>query len=617
MILYKNSAIEFRNDVDDSSITDRIEEEYSRKMGRKASSGERMAWNNSMRFMETIVRKSQIPDDCGILVEYSIPSTSKRIDFVIAGHDESDSRNFLIIELKQWTEAEATGKDGLVLTYLNNGLHETTHPAYQAYSYKKYLKDMNVAVYKGDINAISCAYLHNYKKKKDEPLLREQYRKIIEDSPVFFNSDTERLERFVKKYVGKGKGLQILYEVENGKIHPSKKFIEYVSDIFRGNPVYTLLDEQKVAYSNILSIAAREKGKATVIVDGGPGTGKSVVAMNAFISLLQKNLNVRFVAPNSAFRECLVDTLAKHKVETKSRIKKLFSGSSVFVEAGLDDFDVIVCDEAHRLKKKGARWYSGESQIEDIVRVARVSVFFVDDFQAIRPDDEGKAARIEQVAAGYGSEVYKVRLESQFRCSGANGYINWVTHILQIADTGNYDGWEEGAFDFKLFDDPNELYAAVCRLNGEGFKARLLAGYAWPWTPEKEGNHNAEVEDVSIEEYGFRMPWNSRSCRESWATDPSMSNQVGCIHTSQGLEFDYVGVLIGNDLRYDPVKGLLYADYSNYHDTSGKKGLKGDNDTLTSYVKNIYRVLMTRGMRGCYVFCRDSSLKEYIKSRLS
>ena len=617
MILYKNSAIEFRNDVDGNLISERIEDEYFRKMGRKASPGERMAWNNSMHFMETIVRKSRIPDDCGVLVEYNIPSTSKRIDFVLTGHDENDSRNFLIVELKQWTEAEATDKDGLVLTYLNSGLHETTHPAYQAYSYKKYLRDMNEAVWQGDINAVSCAYLHNYKRKKDEPLLREQYKKITEDTPLFFNSDAEKLESFVQRHVGKGKGMEILYEVENGKIRPSKKLVEYVSDIYRGNPVYTLLDEQKVACSNILSIAGKKrKGKATVIVDGAPGTGKSVVAMNAFVSLLEMHLNVRFVAPNSAFRESMVDTLGKSKADTKKKIGYLFSGSSSYINAKTDEFDALVCDEAHRLKKKGAYMYKGESQVEDIVRASRVSVFFVDDFQAIRPDDEGKVSRIEEVAMKYGSEVFKVRLDSQFRCSGTDGYINWVTHTLQIADTGNYGGWDKDAFDFRLFDDPMALYAAVCRLNGEGFKARLLAGYAWPWTQEKDGNADAQVDDVTIEEYGFHMPWNSRLKREEWATDPSTINQVGCVHTSQGLEFDYAGVIIGNDLRYDPVTGKLYADFKNYYDVPGKKGLKNDNETLTSYVKNIYRVLLTRGMKGCYVFCRDKGMKEYLRSRL-
>lgn len=615
MILYQNSAKEFRDDVDNNVIAERIEKEYVRKMGRSVGGSEKRAWNNSMHFMETIIRRSMIPDDCGVMIEYNIPSTSKRIDFVVTGHDENGTSNFLIVELKQWESAEATEKEGLVRTVINNGVRETTHPSYQAYSYKKYLRDMNSAVYLGNIRAVSCAYLHNYRKKINEPLLDDQYREITEDTPVFFQSDAEKLEDFVSRYVGKGKGMEILYEVENGKIIPSKKFVEYVSEIFKGNPVYTLLDEQMVAYANIIDIAEKARTKTTMIVNGGPGTGKSVVAMNAFVKLLKTGLNVRFVAPNASFRECMVDTLGQHKAASKKRLSTLFSGSGSYVNAYTNEFDVLVCDEAHRLKKKGAFMYQGVSQVEDIVKAAKVSVFFVDDRQAIRPDDEGTVERIKEVCEEIGSEVIMVELRAQFRCSGAEGYLNWVDHTLQIADTGNYDGWDQGAFDFKIFDDPNELYASICSLNDEGFKARMLAGYAWKWTAAKEGNDDAQVDDVSIDEFNFHMPWNSRKASTTWATDDAMRDQIGCIHTSQGLEFDYVGVIIGNDLKFDPELMEVHADYDDYYDATGKKGLKGQPKHLTAYIKNIYRVLLSRGMKGCYVYCTDPNLQKYLKQR--
>ena len=615
MILYKNSSRGFRDDVENNVIEERIEEEYTQKMGRHAGEGERHAWNNSMQFMGTIVRKSEVPDDCGIMVEYNIPSTSKRIDFVITGQDEKENSNFLIIELKQWESAEATDKEELVKTYINNGIHETTHPSYQAYSYKKYLRDMNQAVYSGSICPVSCAYLHNYKRKEKEPLLEEQYQPIIKDTPVFFKSDSERLEDFVQRYVGGGNGMQILYDVENGRIRPSKKFVEYVAELFRDNPVYTLLDEQMVAYSNIIHIAQNARTKTTMVVNGGPGTGKSVVAMNAFVELLKKGMNVRFVAPNAAFKESMIDTLGRQKVATKKRIKALFSGSGSYVDSRENEFDVLICDEAHRLKGKGSFMYSGESQVEDIVKASRISVFFIDDRQTIRPDDEGSVARIEEVCRKYRSDLKKVELKAQFRCSGAEGYLNWVDHTLQIADTGNYDGWDEGAFDFRIFDDPNEMYVEISRLNESGFKARMLAGYAWPWTSDKNGNDDAQVKDVSIPEWNFSMPWNSRKARETWATNQDACDQIGCVHTSQGLEFDYVGVIIGNDMKYNPESMEIYGVYENYYDSSGKKGLKNKKNRLTEYIKNIYRILMTRGMKGCYVCCTDKNLGQYLKER--
>lgn len=614
MILYRSNTADFIDEVDRNVIVNQIDTAYLRGMGRRAADSERRAWNNSMRFMETIVRKSNIPDDCGILIEYNIPSTSKRIDFVITGHDDWDHANFMIIELKQWESAEATDKESIVKTFLNNGIRETTHPAYQAFSYKKYLSDMNSAVYEGSVRAVSCAYLHNYQKKNPEPLLESQYEEIVNDTPIFFSSDAEKLEDFVSRYVGKGNGLGILYEIENGKIAPSKKFVEYVADVFEGNPVYTLLDEQKVAYSSIVDIALKTKTKTAVIVNGGPGTGKSVVAMNAFVSLLEKRLNVRFVAPNASFRESMVDTLGRKSSATKKRLKSLFSGSGSFVHAYTDEFDALICDEAHRLKKKGAFMYAGESQVEDIVKAARVSVFFIDDDQAVRPDDEGSVARIREACEKFGASVEEVRLEAQFRCSGADGYINWVNHTLQIRDTGNFDGWDEGTYEFKVFDDPNEMYMEICKKNEEGFKARMLAGFAWEWT--SDGNDDAQVKDVTIPECNFSMPWNSRRDQYSWATDENKSNQVGCIHTSQGLEFDYVGVIIGNDLQFDPTSQSLFASFDEYKDSAGKKGLKNKNDRLTAYIKRIYKVLMSRGMKGCYVYCRDQKLAEYLKGRM-
>lgn len=615
MILYENNALTFRSDVEGNRIVQKIEEAFEKQMGKKAPVGEKTAWQNSLRCMKDAVNNANVPNDCGVLVEYNIPATSKRIDFIITGHDNEDKSNFIIVELKQWAQAEATDKEYIVRTFLGGGFRETTHPCYQAYSYKKYLNDMNSAVYDKGIRTLSCAYLHNYIEQNPEPLLQNQYKEIVDDTPVFFAYDTERLQEFIRKYVGKGKGMEILYEIENGKICPSRKFVEYVSDIFNGNPVYTLLDEQMHAYATILNRALNARKKTAIIINGGPGTGKSVVAMNAFVSLLNRGHNVRFIAPNASFRECMVDTLGKKNKKDKKRIAALFSGSTKFVDSHNNEFDILIVDEAHRLKKKGAYMYKGESQVADIIKAAYVSVFFVDDRQKVRPDDEGSVARIKEVCDKIGANVEMVELKAQFRCSGADGYMNWVDSVLQIEETGNFDGWDKGTFEFKIFDSPNDMYQAISEKNAQGLKARMVAGYAWQWTSEKAGNDNAQAFDVRIDEYDFSMPWNSRKNQTTFATDESRINQVGCIHTTQGLEFDYVGVIIGKDLQYNPETKEVFGSYDNYCDSTGKKGLKDKPEQLTEYIKNIYKVLMSRGMKGCYVFCCDEELGKYFKQR--
>lgn len=616
MIIYQNDVFGFREAVDRNTIVREIEQNFREVYGRGVSAPEKAAWNNSLRFMETALRKAQIPDDGGVLVEYNIPATSKRIDVIVSGHDEEGNANFVIVELKQWSEARSSSKEDLVVTYVGKNYREVAHPSYQAFSYKAFLSDMNQAITDHNLNPFSCAYLHNYPKKDPEPLLAEQYLEIIRDTPVFFQNDTERLNDFLRRYVGKGNGKQILYQIENGRIRPSKKFIEYVTGLFEGNREFTLLDEQKIAYSNILEYAKSGDRKTTIIVDGGPGTGKSVVAMNAFASLLKMEKNIQFVAPNASFRATLVHMLASSKRHKKSRLNHMFSGSSGYVNVLDDEFDVLVVDEAHRLKKKGAYMYRGESQVEDVIRASRVNVFFVDDRQMIRPDDEGSVERIIRGAEKYSSRVVRVHLNAQFRCSGAEGFINWMEHTLQIRDTANFDGWDEEAFEFGIVEDPNILAEIIREKRKEGHKARLLAGFAWPWTGEKDGNPDAEVQDVDIPECHFSMPWNSRRDQYSWPIDDSKAEQIGCVHTSQGMEFDYVGVIIGNDLKYDPSSREVYASYNDYYDRTGRKGLKNDPDGLTRLIKNIYRILLSRGMKGCYIFCRDRNLQEYIRGRI-
>lgn len=616
MIIYQNDVIGFRTAVDTNRIVNDIDAQFSEKFGMRVQDSERRSWNNSLRFMETALRLAKIPDDGGVLIEYNIPSTSKRIDFIVSGHDEQDNPNFVIIELKQWDKAEATDKEDLVIAYTGRALREVAHPSYQAYSYKKYLMDMNEAVYSNSVNPFSCAYLHNFPRRNPEPILSPQYMEIVKDTPVFFTDDIEKLEDFLRRYVGKGQGKEILYQIENGKIRPSRKFVEYVSSMFDGNEVYTLLDEQKVAHANIIRYASTATEKTTIIVNGGPGTGKSVVAMNAFADILRSGKNIKFVAPNASFRNTIVDMLAYNKKNKKKRLNALFSGSGAFYASYPNEFDVLVVDEAHRLKKKGAYMYRGVSQVEDVINASLVNVFFIDDNQRIRPDDEGTVEVIKEVASRYQSQVVEVELMAQFRCAGAEGFLNWVDHNLQIRETANFDGWDGDAFEFSIVEDPHTLTSIIGEKRVSGFHARLLAGFAWPWTSEKDGNSDAEVPDVQIPEHDFQMPWNSRRDQYSWASDNKKSGQIGCVHTSQGLEFDYVGVIIGNDLRYNPLTGEVYANSNDYYDTTGKKGLKDNPAELTRLIKNIYKVLLSRGMKGCFVYCRDKNLQEYLQGRL-
>jgi hypothetical protein len=614
MILYQGTAKEFVDITETNQIVPKLEAVFREKLGWKIPSSELGAYLNSLPYMGRVVRRSGIADDCGILVEYMIPNTSNRIDFLIAGEDDNGNKNFVIIELKQWQSAEATESDGVVKTFLKGRIRETTHPSYQANSYRLFLSDFNENIEDGSIRAYACACLHNYEQKIPEPLMEDIYANVVADAPIYFRDDQQKLENFLSKYVNKGNGADILYQIDSGKIKPTKKLIDHVTELFKGNQTFILLDEQKVAFEKALSITKDLGTKSVTIIRGGPGTGKSVISVNLLGQFLKLGLNALFVAPNSAFREVMKKRLAQE--HSTVRIGNLFKGSGGFVGAEPNTFDVIVIDEAHRLKKKGAYMYQGLNQVEDIIRASKISIFFIDDDQSVRPEDIGSVNEIKRLAQEYRAEVHEMELTAQFRCSGAEGFINWINNTLQIKETANFDGWDNKEFEFKIFDDPNLLRNAVKEKHDAGHTARVLAGYAWKWTSIKEGNSDSEIEDVEIPEFNFRMPWNSRKVGSTWAIDQSGIDQVGCIHTSQGLEFDYVGVIVGNDLSFNPEKLTFITDHDAYKDMQGKRGLRDEEKELNRLVRNIYKVLMTRGMKGCYVYFTDKETEKYFKSRL-
>ena len=614
MIIYSNTNLAFRQDVESNHIADIIETNFIEKIGHRESPAEKTAWRNSMQYMERILRNSKIEDDCGVLIEYTIPNTSKRVDFIVTGRNEKQEKNYVLVELKQWEEASATDIPELVHTFVGGGFRDVLHPSYQAESYSRMMGLMNEGIYDNNIIGFPCVYLHNYERKTPEPLLDPRYRDGIKQAPIYFMDDYRKLQDYLKKMVGAGKGMDILYEMEHGRIRPSKALVDCVDSLYAGNDEFVLLDEQVVAYNTICRELEKIDRKKTIIVKGGPGTGKSVISFKVLHKLIDRRLNAKFVAPNEAFREVMVKKLVASKVDKAKNIKPLFGGSGAFFGVPLNAYDVLVVDEAHRLKGKGAFMYKGDNQIKDIIHASRLNVFFVDDTQKIVPADIGSVSEIRKAAEEEGSEVVEMELKAQFRCSGAEGFVNWVTHTLQIEDTANYEGWDQEEYEFRIFEDPNDLYETIRRKNDEtNNNARMVAGFAWDWSEDV----NAAVDDVTIPEKNFRMPWNARNQRALFAVKENSVNQVGCIHTVQGLEFDYVGVIIGNDMKYDPDTHSILVEFDEYKDKSGKKGLKKQQDRLTQYVKQIYKVLMSRGRYGCYVYCRDENLKKYLESRLT
>jgi DUF2075 family protein len=466
-----------------------------------------------------------------------------------------------------------------------------------------------------------CAYLHNYSLREDDPLINPIYEAYLHEAPVFTKHEGRKLEDFLKKYIKRGDSKQTIFYLDSGRLRPSKSLQDVLASMMSGNTEFVLLDTQKVIYEAVLSEAENAvlSGiKRTIIVKGGPGTGKSVLAVNLLSELIARGMSASYVSKNAAPRNVYNQKLKGNM--KKNRIDILFSGSGSYTSPSYkNSFDVLLADEAHRLNEKSGLFSNlGENQVMEIIRASRLSVFFIDEDQIVTTRDIGTVSEIRKQAEALGSTVLEMELDSQFRCSGSDGYLSWLDNMLEIRETAN-PLWDESyAYDFRLFDDPNELRKAIEDRNLKANKSRLVAGYCWNWI--KEGKNDTSVHDIVLGEYDFEMSWNLGSSA-TWAIDSDSVKEIGCIHTCQGLEFDYVGVIIGPDLRFED--GRIVTDVSKRAKTDQSvKGIKSlpvqkREDLASKIIKNTYKVLMTRGMKGCYVFCCDKALRNHIASLLS
>lgn len=615
MIVYQEAKKQFLHDVRLDLIEDKIEQKVRERLHKKTASNEFMSWMNSMQYMYKVMEDKSIPDESMIAIEYRIPNSNKRVDFIVSGEDQMGRESAVVIELKQWQKMEKVeSKEAIVKTNLHGRNVETIHPSYQAWSYVSMIEDYNEDVRKYKINLKPCAYLHNYRLKENDDLVDECYEYYIDKAPVFTRGDTDRLSKFISKYIKKGNP-DVLYHIDHGRIVPSKSLQDSLSSMLRGNQEFTLIDDQKVVFERVLEIVKKEEKKKVYIVHGGPGTGKTVLAINMLVAILNMDQNVMYVTKNSTPREVYRKKLTDGKYR-KAYIDNLFKGSGSFTEAISDDFDCLIVDEAHRLNEKSGMFQNlGENQVKEIINAAKTSIFFVDDFQMVTTKDIGSTNEIKKWCRYFDAEVYEDTLLSQFRCNGSDSYLSWIDNVLEI----NLEATDDFDFDYdiRICDSPEEVRELILEKNKINNKSRMVAGYCWNWI--KEGKNSSDIHDIQIGD--FEMSWNLGSS-STWAIDPESVNEIGCIHTCQGLEFDYVGVIIGEDLRYDD--GIITDFTKRARTDQSLKGLKGlykknKEEALKiadRIIKNTYRTLLTRGQKGCYIYCVDKDLQEYLKKRL-
>ena len=619
MIVYNATKAQFNDDVNLNRISDIILENLRKKNIYGGQMAEYHSWQNSLHFMRSAIDDPEIPNDVEVAIEYQIPRTSKRVDFMLAGADHDNKSNVVVVELKQWDKAEIVDDimQHSVRAFTGGAKRIVNHPSYQAYAYATFIKNSSEQVQDESIGIWPCAYLHNCDPISRIPLDDDIYAPWLEEAPLFDKSQTLRLRSFIKQFISRRSSSgDLLYKIDNGRIRPSKALQDCLVSLMKGNEEFILLDDQAVVFDmckKIMDQCLKDLKKRTIIIQGGPGTGKSVLAVNLLKEFITKGLNASYCTKNSAPREAYQKLLAKSDLKAQVNIKQLFRSPFGLCNASRNFYDCLIVDETHRLVAKMYGDWNGENQVKECINASLFTVFLIDEDQQITTKDIGSIQEIRKWASVLGSHITmneETVLQSQFRCNGSDQYIQLINNILQSGEPVDID-MKDISYDIRVFDDPNELRSALREINKINNKARMVAGYCYDWNVK---NNRGDV-DIILKN-GFTAQWNLENDK-IWAINPKSFEQVGCIHTAQGLEFDYIGVLVGRDLRYDPDSGRIITDRSMISKDDKSSGIRtAKNDVAERLIKNTYKTLMTRGQKGCFIYCEDEALAEYIRSYL-
>ena len=657
-ILYQASQSQFIRDVERNYVSQKMRH-AAEQAGIHSAENEIASWENNAPHVSRLLTQCGAKDSY-VTFEFLVPFSRKRIDCMIYGTGDDNSENVIHIELKQWSNktvglAESDGnfttdestsrqQDDVIFNveaFTGHANRIVAHPSQQVKRYQGYLSNFIEVFSNHEVELTGLAYCYNYTKNdasKPSCLFDEKYATLLEQFPTYAKDQFDDLTGKLTRLLRKGAGISIFNKVMQSPIRPSKKLLNEVSTMIESGDIsaFSLIEDQIVARNIIINKiremranSSRNK-KNVIIVNGGPGTGKTVIALHILAELAKlsnngNGLNVHYATKSKPLLEGV-----RAQLSTTSRL--LFSNVTSFVPSSSDEnsVDVLLVDEAHRIQKNANNQYTKAenrtdlSQIDTIIRAAKITVFFIDDRQAIRGVEIGSASMIREAAERWNASVEECELKSQFRCNGSDNYLNWLEQVLYNKQVTSHFDTED--FDLRIMDSPQKMYESLVEQNNvPGQTARLMAGFCWPWSTNVVNGDL--VKDVKIGT--FAMPWETndkvdrRSLRVSyprwyeWAYKPEGIKQVGCIYTSQGYEFDYAGVIIGPDLKYDPVEDKIITDKSACKDPVLKRTQKEATMTFDDYVRNIYRVLMSRGMKGCYLYVCDKELRKYLKELIN
>lgn len=684
------------------------------------------SWKENNSALKKIFRKADLPKDVVIAFEYQLP-IGGRVDCILCGQDAEGKNQIIVIELKQWTEVNRVYDSGLLETFTGGRLQDVLHPVQQANDYKRHLLNHFEFLFDGTYEVWDVAYCYNYSRQEDgQDAMFDNLPRNLTDT-LFCKSNKDAFCDFLKTHLTGGKGYDIMRKLDTTQPLPTRQLLQAAADIvFEGNDDFTLFGEQHEAFQRIEGLLKKtldNEGKSVIVIKGGPGTGKTVLALKLLAEACRMGRTSMFTTRSTALRDQLRNILRKQANVQGNTADDLVRTIFDFRPAMYKEsqIDLLIIDEAHRIAAKSndqsdgnyvvqvendgeASVYCPFSQALALMYCSKVTVFFIDDKQAVESPEIGKSAEIITIAKSYKKsiekdierfkkeyekknylqkvenckqeiekldissseynegkknldklqreqkhihglkvihnefegniDIYEKELSTQFRCQGADKYVAWVDQVLYCKPEDVNIHLQQEDFDFRIYNDPRKLYEEIKRREEEGKKhnsdyrpSRLVAGWCWPWSKGKDQT-DPETQDLKHEVVigeNFSMPWETTQLppkkspfRNKYAPDTNSFashyggiNQVGCIYTAQGFEFEYVGVIIGPDLQYDSKNDCLKCIPEN----NQKKKVSGD--IAQQLIRNIYRVLMTRGRKGCYIYCCDENVASYLKRFIS
>lgn len=723
---YQESVATFWKDLERNRFEKRMKE--GGKLSPSLENPEVVSWRENATIISKLLNMAKLPkpNEVYIAFEYAAP-VGGRVDCMFFGKGNNGKKNVIIIELKQWGNQvevySAYGKNW-VDVFVGGSNKSVEHPSEQAENYETHFRNFISLFDQEDYSLSSLAYCYNYDSKgKKEGLFDEMFSQQLQTTPLYTKDTTENLAQYLHDMLCDGEGETIAEALSNAERKPTKALIDAASNLMMdpNDNTFVLLGEQNDTYKKfwgILKKTLQSKEKSVIIIKGGPGTGKTVIALKILSELYKdaqshgKDCNAYYATRSTALTKQLAEALqiGNGDFEKVGGAQDLIQKTYLFRPACFKEsqIDVLLVDEAHRVQAKSNDQTDGTlkkmlgeeesvycplNQTLSLIYCAKVTVFFIDDQQAVKNQEIGNSNVIEILAKNYQEEynkqieafkeeyynkikpraerkikklteesvtnpekvkikkykdaeraltrikglehmtteplpkvnVYTYELTTQFRCVGADRFVKWVDYVL-FNEKNNEEimKLDQEDFDFQIIDTPQELEQKIRNLNLQDSEpkqtARLIAGWCWDWGKETDENGDLKKE-VQIGDWA--MPWetqkNIKLSKENkkkyarsadfWARDPQGINQVGCIYSAQGFEFDYVGVILGPDIQYDSEKDCLVCLPS----LNKERNLSNNNPNAKLLIRNIYRVLLTRGRKGCYMYSCDPGVSRYFK----